>query len=320
MGAVSHLVMGRRRGRLHLEMADGGMLFVVLVWGANYPLMKFALAHLDPVVFNAMRMAVAVLVLPVLALLLRTNLRVSRGDLGKLFVLGMLGYTGYQLLFIHGIAQTTASNASLVLSTSPVWVALLGALLGVERVGQLGWLGMFSSVTGIALLVTGKGDSLHLGTSTVVGDLLILSGCVTWAFYTLGCKPLIHRYGSMPVTIYSLLLGVWPLILLALPRVPTQPWGQMGWEVYGVAVFSGLFAIAAGYVIWNLGIGRLGPTRTAVYVLVSPVVSAMIGWLWLGERFGSLQWVGAALTLAGVILTRLSKSLAKEKPGGETGD
>lgn len=305
-----------RRG---ISRADLGMAFVALTWGVNYPLVKGAIAVLDPLLFNAMRMAVATVALPLLALALGTSLRVPRRDLGKLFILGLMSNTAYQLFFIFGLERTTASNTSLMLSTSPVQVALFGALLGLERVGRLGWLGVFSAFTGIALLIVGKGETLAFGGASLLGDFLVLCGCATWALYTLASRPFIHRYGALRTTVLTVALGVWPLILLGVPRAIQQDWSQTGWETLGVVVFSGLFAIAIAYIIWNLGVRHLGPTRTAVYVTLPPVVTALIEWLWMGQRFGGLQWLGAVLTLAGVVLTRLSTTSSPVE-GAQSGE
>jgi drug/metabolite transporter (DMT)-like permease len=322
MDATSSLA---RRGlalRHGVSRTDLGMAFVAFIWGVNYPLVKASIAALDPLVFNALRMAVATVSLPLLALALGVDLRGTGRDLWKFLVLGLLGNTGYQLFFIFGLERTSASNASLMLSTSPVQVALFGALLGLERVGKLGWMGVFSAFAGIALLVLGKGEALAFGGASLLGDFLVLCGCATWALYTLGSRPLVHRYGALRTTVLTVVLGVWPLILLSLPRAVREDWGQAGWGPVGVALFSGLFAIAISYIIWNLGLRHLGATRTAVYVTLPPVITALVDWLWLGQRFGGLQWLGAALTLTGVILTRLStaSSPREEVQSGEEGN
>lgn len=307
-----------RRGA---SRADLGMLFVALTWGINYPLVKSAIAAMDPLVFNALRMAVAMVAMPLMALFLGVSLRGTGRDLWKLMALGLMGNTGYQLFFIFGLERTTASNASLMLSTSPVQVALFGALLGLERVGRLGWLGVFSAFAGIALLVIGKGEALTFGGASLLGDFLVLCGCATWALYTLGMRPLIQRHGALRTAVLAVVLGVWPLILLSLPRAAQEDWSQVGWGPLAVATFSGLFAIAISYLIWNVAVRNLGATRTAVYGTLPPVITALVDWLWLGQHFSGLQWLGAALTLAGVTLTRLPAASSSQEEGhGEEGN
>jgi drug/metabolite transporter (DMT)-like permease len=291
--------------RLGVGRADLGMLSVALTWGVNYYVIKTVLPSVDPLVFNATRMVLGAVALLVVALCFGADLRISRRDLPALLGLGILGNTGYQIFFILGIARTTAGNAALMNSTSPVLVALLGTALGLERLGKRGWLGVFTCFIGIALLITGGSAQIGFGGSSTLGDFLVLGGATCWALYTLGSKKPIARLGATKVTVYSLILGIWPLILVAVPRVPTQNWSTVGWQAGAAVAFSGLFAIAYGYILWSLGIKHLGPARTAVYSTLPPVVTAVLGWLLLGEQFSGQQWIGAAMTLMGVILTRL---------------
>ncbi|MGC8838785.1 MAG: DMT family transporter [Anaerolineae bacterium] len=320
MSVTSHPVRHSLALRRGVSRADLGMVFVALTWGVNYPLVKSAIAAMDPLVFNALRMVVAMVAMPLMALLMGVKFRGVGRDLWKFLALGLLGNTGYQLFFIFGIERTTASNASLMLSTSPVQVALFGALLGLERVGKVGWLGVFSAFAGIALLVIGKGETLAFGGASLLGDFLVLCGCATWALYTLGIRPLIHRYGALRTAVLTVVLGVWPLVLLSLPRAVQEDWSRVGWSPLAVATFSGLFAIAISYMIWNVAVRNLGATRTAVYGTLPPVITALVDWLWLGQHFSGLQWLGAALTLAGVTLTRLpAASPSQEEMQGEEG-
>ncbi|NLE76814.1 MAG: DMT family transporter [Chloroflexi bacterium] len=294
--------------RSRFSPADLGMLLVALTWGANYTLIKVALDVLDPLIFNAVRMLLAMATIWVAARLLHTDLRVDRGDIWKLTLLGLLGNTGYQMFFIHGIDRTTASNTSVMLATSPVMVTVLASLLGIEKVGRWAWLGIAGCVAGIYFLVTGRGEQVAFGAAHLTGDVLVLCGVFMWALFTLGSKVFIRRYSPMTVTFHTMLLGSWPLVLFALPRVATQAWEPVGWQAMGAAVVSGVLAIGVSYIIWNYGVKHLGASRTAVYVTVPPVITAIVGWFVLGERFSGLQWLGAALTLAGVALTRLAKA------------
>ena len=102
------------------------MLGLVVVWGANYALVKSALAQVSPRAFNALRFTGAAVVILFLTWVVERDLSVRRSDWGELLMLGFLGTFLYQNLFIQGMARTTASNSSLLLSTTPIFVALFG--------------------------------------------------------------------------------------------------------------------------------------------------------------------------------------------------
>jgi drug/metabolite transporter (DMT)-like permease len=290
---------------LGLGPADLGVLLAGVAWGVGFVVVKGAIGVLHPVVFSAIRTALAGLALVVCALAFGVDLRVSRREFWELAALGVLGNSVGQLLFILGLARTTAENAALVNSASPVLVAVIGTLLGLERVTRLGWLGVLACFGGIALVVTGGGSGVAFAATTVSGDLLVLLGNCVWSAYTLICVRLTARHGAIKVTVYTLSLAAIPQIFLALPLAGSQPWAQVGWSVVGAILFAGLVGVAIGQTLWNLGIKHLGATRTAVYSIVPPLVTALLAWLVWGIGWSPVQWVGAVLALGGVTLARL---------------
>ena len=109
---------------------DAAMLLVLLIWGVNFAIIKVALREIDPLAFAALRFGLATAMMVGLALAFERSLRIQRGDFWKLLGLGLLGNGIYQILFMSGIARTTAGNTSLILATAPIFVAILSALMG----------------------------------------------------------------------------------------------------------------------------------------------------------------------------------------------
>jgi drug/metabolite transporter (DMT)-like permease len=220
--------------------------------------------------------------------------------------LGFLGNTSYQLFFIFGIAYTSANNSSLILATVPVWVGLIGVFSGKERVRPGGWLGILLSLLGIILIILGNDPEaqFQFGGATLWGDLLILLATLCWSGYTLLSRPLLRHYPSAVVSSFSTLMGAIPLVLVAMPALLTLDWGQTPLLAWAALVFSGLFAIALAYFFWNYGVSRLGSTRTSLYSNLTPPIALFTAWLTLGETLTPQQWLGALLTLCGVIVAR----------------
>ena len=230
--------------------------------------------------------------------------RFETRHLPALIALGILGNTGYQLLFIFGAAATTADNAGLILATVPAWVALFGTAIGVERVRPLGWLGVALSLSGIAVIVAAsdRTTELDFGGATLRGDLLILTCTLCWSLYTLSSRPLMRRYGPLTVTSFCVVVGAVPLILAGLPDLTAMAPAPAG--TWAAAVASGALAIGAAYFFWNHGISQLGSARTSLYSNLTPPVALVTAWLVLGETLTAGQAGGAALAIAGVVLAR----------------
>jgi drug/metabolite transporter (DMT)-like permease len=289
-----------------LSRADGFLLLTMMLWGVNFSVVKFALAELPPLAFNGIRFLIAAGTMLVLALLTGRRLTFESRHLVHLVGLGLVGNTAYQLFFVFGIASTTADNTSLIYATLPAWVALIGTIFGLERVAAWGWLGIGLSLLGIALIVFGSDHSAHfrLGGPSLKGDLLILIGTICWATYTLLMRPMTIHYSAVSVTSFSTAIGTIPLALLAVPSWRELEWTGVSFSAWAAVAASGIFAIGIAYFLWNYGVSRLGSARTSLHSNLAPPIALLTAWVWLGETFRPLQWLGTFLVLTGVVLAR----------------
>ncbi len=290
----------------NINLADGFLLLTVIFWSINFSMVKFALVELSPLAFNGLRMLLAAGLMLILVPLLGYSLKFQRHHLGRLIVLGLLGNTAYQLCFIFGIARTSADNAALILATVPVWVALIGTIAGTEKVTTGGWLGVGLSLAGIGLIILGgqRQAQLHFGGATLLGDGLILGATLCWSLYTLISRRMLRDYSSIAVTTFSTVVGVIPLLLLAIPPLVQLDWTTISMTAWGALIFSGVFGITLAYFFWNYGVSRLGSAHTSLYSNLTPPLALLIAWLLLGETLTLVQIGGGLLALGGVALAR----------------
>ncbi|PKO22420.1 MAG: hypothetical protein CVU38_09590 [Chloroflexi bacterium HGW-Chloroflexi-1] len=279
------------------------MVAVILIWGINFSVVKLALRDFSPLAFNAVRFGLATAVMVAILVLRGESFRLARRDLLPIVFLGLSGHTLYQLVFIFGLAETIPANSALLMATSPIFVAIYGRVLGIERTNRLMWAGIALSFAGILLVIGGDGE-LSLGGGTLRGDLLILAAAMLWAAYTTASMPLLTRYSPVKVTALSMVVGTIPFVVISTPALLRQDWHATTVGGWGGLLYSAVFAVVVGYVIWYTSVQRVGNARTAVYSNLIPVVAGVIGWLALGDRLTPLQLVGAAVVLAGIMLTR----------------
>jgi drug/metabolite transporter (DMT)-like permease len=280
------------------------MLGVTLIWGINFSVLKVALQYFSPLAFNALRFSLATLMMLLALRWQRESIAVSRSDLLAVVGLGLLGHTLYQLVFINGLARTTPANASLLMATAPIFVVLYGRVLGIEHTNRLVWGGICVSFAGILLLVLGGGGQVSLGGSTILGDLLVLGAAMLWAAYTTGSKPLLARYSPLKLTAASMAFGTIPLVLVSIPAMLQQDWGAPTPGAWAGLLYSAVFAVAIAYVVWYTSVRRVGNARTAIFSNLTPVVSVIVAWLFLGYTLAPLQLAGGVVVLAGLLLTR----------------
>jgi len=306
---VSEKYNGRSLGPatppLNQASTDLGLLLMVLIWGINFPFIKASLVELPPLAFNALRFPLAALTV---FLALRAKGGVSwpeKGDWPRLVILGVFGNVVYQGFFIFGIDATSAGNTSILLATTPVWTLAFSTLRGHENPGALVWFGILATLSGISLVVLGGGMALGIHSSTLKGDLLMIGAAITWSAYSVGSRGMIRKYGSLPVTAWTLWVGSFGLVILGFPSLLQAPLDQVSPFTWLGVGYAGILAIGLAYILWYRGVQRIGNSRTAAYANLTPVVALAVAWVWLEEVPRPLQLLGAVVVLAGLALARL---------------
>jgi drug/metabolite transporter (DMT)-like permease len=284
---------------------DLAILVLVLIWGANFSVVKAALREIHPLAFNALRFLLASAILGYFLRRSGRGLSFDRKEIPALFGLGLLGNFVYQLLFIYGVHWTLAGNAALILATVPVFVTLLSTALKHERISRAGWAGVALSLAGVVLVVWGGSRAVAFGSTTLRGDLTMLAAAVAWSAYTVGAAPLVRRHGALRTTAATMWIGTAALTATALPSLLRQDWASVSAGAWAGLVFSGALSIALAYILWYYGVRHLGSSRTAVYSNTVPIVALLVAWLTLGETPTWLQVAGAVAILGGVLLAKL---------------
>lgn len=296
----------------HPLKAHAALIAMSVIWGVNFAVAKVALEHLTPLAFNALRFPMAALLL---FLVLRRNgpiLLPTREELPIVLTLGILGNLLYQFSFIFGLDRSSAADASLLLAGTPVVTALMTALLGQERIPPRVWFGVLATTSGVGLIVLG-GTRDHGGTSTLLGTLLMFGAVVTWAFYTVGSRPLVDRHGPLPVTAWTLWIGAAGLFVAGFRDLTRLDFGQLSALTWACVIYAGVLSIGLAYMFYYYGVSRLGNTRTGAYSNLVPAFALLAAWLWLGQPPKLFQVIGAAVIIAGVTVAQ-SGSLKRPVP------
>jgi len=280
---------------------------LVLIWAANFSVVKFALRDMSPLAFNGLRFTLASILLWLIVKVGGRSTTMDRRHWPALIGLGLLGNTVYQIFFILGIDRTLAGNASLMLAATPIFTTLLSIAFRQERIASMAWTGVVISVVGIGLVVWGGTQAVGFAADTVRGDLTVLAASVAWSIYTVGSNPLVRRYGALPVTAVTMWIGGFALFVVSIPSFLRQDWTAVRPVSWLALLYSGAFAIAIAYFIWYHSVRQIGNTRTTVYSNFIPVVALLIAWLTLAETPTWLQLLGAAAVVGGTVLVRLGR-------------
>ncbi len=291
--------------------ADLLLLLVVLVWGTDFSVLKWALAAMHPHVANALRFAVSAGVLGAMYGLRcwwngTSFFGPIRNNWQAVVPLGLLGFGAHQSAFVVGLNHTTAGSAALIMATNPLWTAVLGWMLGTERLGRGGWGGLLVALAGAGGVITAGTTGRAAGAGTLFGNGMMLVAAIMWGSYTALAKRLVDRTSILATTFFGVLAALPALLIVGSLYEPTVVWEAVDGWVVGSLLFSGGLTVGLMFVLWNQGVRRVGSSNTAVYYYLVPVVALGAGVVLLGESITVLQIAGGGLIIGGLALVRRS--------------
>jgi len=283
-------------------LTDVLLFAMAVIWGVNFVVVKYATHIFNPVAFTGLRVGTAATFLVAFAYA-RGGFTLSRHDVVRLLFLGVIGNGLYQLFFVHGVARTRAGNASLIVGAAPAFIALVARARGLERVKRMTFAGIALSMIGVALVIAGSATSSN-GETTLLGSVLVFLGVLCWTAYTIMLQPYTKRIDVVQLAAVTMIGGAVPLLVASLPALVATDWSSVGTGGWLALLYSSVISMGVAYFFWYRGLRVLGPTRTAVYSNLQPIVALVAAWAFLGEIPTIFQGVGAVTIIAGVFLTR----------------
>lgn len=294
-------------------LTDLGLLTMALIWGINYSVVKYGLQVLQPMTFTAIRLSSALVILALAAVLVRGIPRPSRHDTIALLALGLLGNGLYQYCFVRGLAETPVAVAALIIASSPAWIALISRLLGRERQTGRGWAGIALQLTGVTTVVLST-HALDAPTRALTGTLFIIACSILWSTYSVLLQPYTTRVHPLHLSAITLATGALFIVSVAMRDLLVLDFSTIKPSAWGAIAYSSIGAMIFAYLLYYRGIKVLGPTRTAMYGNLQPVVAIAVAWFMLHEAPGLWQWVGTALIMSGLLLSRTATTNKNAQP------
>ncbi len=287
-----------RRARPYLLLS-----LAALFWAGNFVLGRAVQGRIPPVGLAFWRwVAALVLLLPVVLGRGRAQWPLLRRSAAILVPLGILGVGNFNTLVYVGLQETTATNAVLLNSACPAFIAAIVFASGGGRATGRQLVGIAASLLGVAVIISGGDPSALAALSFHRGDLWVLAAVLSWAGYTV----LLPRRPA----------GVDPLVLLAALVAVGVAWIApfYAWEVasgarvtwnavtVGSVAYVAIFASVAAYAFWNRAVAEVGASRAGVFLNLIPAFGSLLAILLLGESFRLFHLAGVALVLGGVYL------------------
>lgn len=269
----------------------------VLLWGSAFPAIKFGLQSYSPGHLAALRLFIGAIGLTVFAVVRKIKLPDLR-DVPAVLLLGFLGFAVYHTALSYGENSVSAGESSLIVSTTPIFSAILAALFLKEPLPKIGWLGSVIAFLGVAMISFGKDDSLA---KLSLGALWILTAALGESFYFVFQSKYLKKYGFLPFTVYTIIAGA-VCMLFFLPGLAGEVLRASASSTYAV-LYLGLIPTLIPYFALAYITSIVGASEATSSLYLTPVIALIISWIWLGEIPAFLSLAGGTLALMGVSLS-----------------
>ncbi|WP_232699793.1 DMT family transporter [Brevibacillus daliensis] len=284
---------------------------VIVIWGLNTVMIKY-LSFFPPAIIAAIRMTVAALTLTPIIFAYRNKYHITKKQWGYVAGIGATSIALHQIFIAWGMQMTTAGNASLILALNPLVTAILAAIFLRESIHLRKIIGVILGFSGVLLVV---GGSTHTDMNSNIGDVIIF---ISMIMYVVGGL-LIRKATSSGVPVLLLTacsqwIGALFLIFTSFIIYPMDTIVQsfhidgFTWFVIGI---SGMLATGLGTLGWNMGIQRIGASRTSIFLNGMPIAGMFFATLLLDEPLTIVVAVALLLTVAGVYLGSTTPKLVK---------
>lgn len=278
------------------------LLVTVLVWALNFTVTKYALTNgWEPLAYSSIRYTAGALLFATITFRSERSFRVGgRRDLLLLAVAAATGIWLNQLAYVYAIKLTTATTVALILGITPIFAALAGSALGIERLARRFWLAAIVSFGGVALVAFGSGGGVAVD---LTGNLLAVGTAATWAVYSLAVAPLMQRYSPYRISAVVLLAGSVPLVVSGYGQLREQRF-DLGVLPWLAIVFATLGPLVLTNVLWFRSLAVVGAARATLFANIQPFIAALFALAILSEPMSGAQLLGGLLIALGIVLAR----------------
>jgi drug/metabolite transporter (DMT)-like permease len=272
------------------------LILLTLVWGINWPIMKFGVTGFPPLTFRTVCMWIGMPVLGLFLVWRGVPFRIGREHWRELALLTVFNMLFWHTLAILAIQSLSSGRAAILGYTMPVFSAVIGALWFGQRLIPRAWIGVIAAALGVTLLLWHELTTLS-GRPLGVAMMLVAAG--TWAIGTQLMRRTRITAPTLAISFWmTLLTTLWMTLLSVLFErsawVAPNPaqWAAIGYNALGVFAFA--------QVVWLMMARDLPPIASTLSVMFIPVLGVFSGAWWLGEVLHWQDWAAVVLVMLAI--------------------
>lgn len=279
------------------------LVLCVLFWSGNFILGRFIHDELEPIQLAMYRWAgVLIILMPYLIRNNKVIFSTFKSHFWMLLLLSILGVSSFNTILYIGLQDTTATNALLINSATPITIVLLSVVILKSKIRPLQIIGIFLSMLGVIHLALHGEWERFLTLSFGEGDIWVITASSIWALYSVLVRfrpPNFEGYFATTVLLGTIVLyGVfWQMDYKFFDFL------GFSWPAKLTILYTIVFPSMLSYHFWHYGIAHIGPEKSGQFVHLMPIFGSILAFIFLGERFYMYHLGGALLVGFGIYLS-----------------
>lgn len=281
------------------------LVLAVLFWSGNFIFGRLVSTNIEPMQLSFFRwFFVLILLLPYILLHYKNILTVFKKKYILIIIFGALGIAGFNTFLYYGLQTTTATNALLINSSTPIFIIVLSALIFRTTITKLQLSGVFLSTIGVIYLIL-KGDINHiLELKFTIGDLWIIAACIDWALYTVMLKFKPKELNAFEFLGLTAFIGTIILALIFFYQGYSFEFSFLEKdEVLYSLIYIVIFPSILSFYFWNISTMEVGVNKTGQFTHLMPIFGSILAYIFLGEVLEFYHFVGIILIGTGIYLS-----------------
>lgn len=281
---------------------------VALIYGGNYIIAKEVMdkGYVMPLAFIFLRVSTATVLFWIFhAAFVKERIQCT-ADWVRLAVCGLFGVALNQMFFFSGLKLTWPINASLIMTTTPVLVLVVSAVLIRERITPSKLLGIVLGGAGAVLLI-GFGRPIQFSADTFRGDLFVFFNASCYGIYLVLSKPLMKRYNAITVVKWVFTFGLLAVAPFGIPELAETQFASFPLSISLSVGYVLLFTTFFAYLFNAYALRAVNPSVVSIYIYLQPLLAATLSLILGIEQLTTNKWVAAILIFSGVFFVSYRK-------------
>jgi len=281
------------------------LVLAVLFWSGNFIFGRLVSQSIEPMQLSFFRwFFVLILLLPYLVIHYKNIIQVFKKEYILIVTFGALGIAGFNTFLYYGLQTTTATNALLINSSTPIFIIVLSSFILKKTISKIQFFGVLISTFGVIYLIL-KGEINHiLELKFTAGDLWIILACVDWALYSVLLRYKPKELSAIEFFSVTAFIGTVILFFVYIYQGYGLDFTFLeNSDVFYSLIYMVIFPSILSFYFWNMATFEIGANKAGQFAHLMPVFGSILAYLFLDEVLQKYHLMGILLIATGIYLS-----------------